>query len=283
MTDTNTIKKLNIFAAEIRKAALTAMNAFHGGHVGGVMSMSDLMAALYGNIMKVDPKNPHWPERDWLAVSKGHCGPAVYAALALKGFFPQEELLTLNKEGTRLPSHCDRNRTPGIDVTTGSLGQGFSCAAGCAWAMKYKKMPNYIYTVLGDGECDEGQVWETALFAATKKLDHLIAFIDCNGKQLDGFTKDICDIGDLRKKFEDFGWDAHEIDGHDIGAILKAVSAAKLVAGRPSMIVLHTQKGKDCPFAERLVNNHFISFTQEDYEEAIEFLNKKIKKLEWGE
>lgn len=280
---TKNSKELNIFAANIRKAALTAMNSFHGGHVGGVMSMCDLMAALYGGIMKIDPENPQWPERDWLAVSKGHCGPAVYAALALKGYFPQEELLTLNRGGTRLPSHCDRNRTPGIDVSTGSLGQGFSCAAGCAWAMKYKGMPNYMYAVLGDGECDEGQVWETALFAATKRLDHLIAFIDCNEKQLDGYTSDICDVGDLRKKFEEFGWYAQEIDGHDVGAIFQAVDQAKEVSGKPSMIVLDTTKGKDCLFAERLANNHFIGFTQEDYEEAIGFLDRKIEKLERGE
>ena len=130
------IKELNIFAAQIRKAALRSMNSFHGGHVGGSMSMSDLMAALYGECMKVDPNNPHWEERDWLVVSKGHCGPAVYGTLALMGYFPEDELETLNKEGTRLPSHCDRNRTPGIDMTTGSLGQGISCAVGIAWGMQ---------------------------------------------------------------------------------------------------------------------------------------------------
>lgn len=280
---TKSIKELDIFAADIRKAALAAMNSFHGGHVGGAMSMCDLMAALYGGIMKIDPNNPKWPDRDWLSVSKGHCGPAVYAALALSGYFPREELLTLNRNGTRLPSHCDRNRTPGIDVSTGSLGQGFSCAAGCAWAMKYKGMPNYMYTILGDGECDEGQIWETALFAATKQLDHLIAFVDCNEKQLDGYTRDICDLGDLRRKFEDFGWYAQEIDGHDIGSIFQAVDRAKNVSGKPSMIVLHTKKGKDCLFAERLSNNHFIGFAQEDYEEAIGFLDRKIEQLGRGE
>ena len=136
------LKEMNIFAAQIRKAALRAMNAFHGGHVGGSMSMSDLMAALYGEVMKVDPKNPQWEERDWLVVSKGHCGPAVYGTLALMGYFPEDELDTLNKEGTRLPSHCDRNRTPGIDMTTGSLGQGVSAAVGIAWGMQYQKKPN---------------------------------------------------------------------------------------------------------------------------------------------
>ena len=273
------LKEMNIFAAQIRKAALRAMNAFHGGHVGGSMSMSDLMAALYGEVMKVDPKNPQWEERDWLVVSKGHCGPAVYGTLALMGYFPENELDTLNKEGTRLPSHCDRNRTPGIDMTTGSLGQGVSAAVGIAWGMQYQKKPNYVYTILGDGECDEGQVWEAALFAATKKLGHLIGFVDYNKKQLDGYTKDICDLGDLRQKFEDFGWHSQEVDGHDIPAIVAAIEEAKKVADKPSMIVLNTIKGKDCCFADTFYN-HFVRFPEEDYEAAIKELDAKIAKLE---
>lgn len=273
------LKELNIFAAQIRKAALRSMNSFHGGHVGGAMSMSDLMAALYGEVMQVDPKNPQWEDRDWLVVSKGHCGPAVYGTLALMGYFPEDELETLNKEGTRLPSHCDRNRTPGIDMTTGSLGQGISCAVGAAWGVQYKKMTNYVYSILGDGECDEGQVWEAALFAATKKLGHLIAFVDQNQKQLDGFTKDICDVGNLRQKFEDFGWHAQEVDGHDIAAIIDAINEAKKVTDKPSMIVLHTVKGQDCCFAD-MYYNHFIRFSQEDYEAAIKWLDEKIATLE---
>ena len=273
------LKEMNIFAAQIRKAALRAMNAFHGGHVGGSMSMSDLMAALYGEVMKVDPKNPQWEERDWLVVSKGHCGPAVYGTLALMGYFPEDELDTLNKEGTRLPSHCDRNRTPGIDMTTGSLGQGVSAAVGIAWGMQYQKKPNYVYTILGDGECDEGQVWEAELFAATKKLGHLIGFVDYNKKQLDGYTKDICDLGDLRQKFEDFGWHSQEVDGHDIPAIVAAIEEAKKVADKPSMIVLNTIKGKDCCFADTFYN-HFVRFPEEDYEAAIKELDAKIAKLE---
>ena len=273
------LKEMNIFAAQIRKAALRAMNAFHGGHVGGSMSMSDLMAALYGEVMKVDPKNPQWEERDWLVVSKGHCGPAVYGTLALMGYFPEDELDTLNKEGTRLPSHCDRNRTPGIDMTTGSLGQGVSAAVGIAWGMQYQKKPNYVYTILGDGECDEGQVWEAALFAATKKLGHLIGFVDYNKKQLPGYTKDSCDLGDLRQKFEDFGWHSQEVDGHDIPAIVAAIEEAKKVADKPSMIVLNTIKGKDCCFADTFYN-HFVRFPEEDYEAAIKELDAKIAKLE---
>lgn len=275
-----TAKELNIFAAQIRKAALRSMNAFHGGHVGGSMSMAEVMAVLYGEAMKIDPRNPQWEERDWLVVSKGHCGPAVYATLACKGYFPMEELETLNQEGTRLPSHCDRLKTPGIDMTTGSLGQGISCAVGAAWALNYQKKPNRVYTILGDGECDEGQVWEAALFACTKKLSNLTAFVDFNKKQLDGCTKDICDLGDLRAKFEAFGWNALQVDGHDVTAIAAAIEAAKACTDKPTMVVLDTVKGKDCSFAEEMVLNHFIRFSQEDYESAVQWLDKKIATLE---
>ena len=275
-----TAKELNIFAAQIRKAALRSMNSFHGGHVGGSMSMADLMAVLYGEAMKVDPKNPQWEERDWLVVSKGHCGPAVYGTLACMGYFPMEELETLNKEGTRLPSHCDRLHTPGIDMTTGSLGQGVSCAVGVAWGLKGQKKDNRVYTILGDGECDEGQVWEAALFAATKKLSNLTAFVDYNKKQLDGWTKDICDLGDLRAKFETFGGNALEVDGHDVTAIAEAIEQAKQCTDRPTMIVLNTVKGQDCCFAAEMFYNHFIRFSQEDYESAITWLDNKIATLE---
>jgi len=275
-----TAKELNIFAAQIRKAALRSMNSFHGGHVGGSMSMSELMAVLYGEAMKVDPKNPQWEERDWLVVSKGHCGPAVYGTLALMGYFPEDELETLNKEGTRLPSHCDRLHTPGIDMTTGSLGQGVSCAVGVAWGLKAQGKPNRVYTILGDGECDEGQVWEAALFASTKKLSNLTAFVDFNKKQLDGWTKDICDLGDLRAKFETFGWNSIEVDGHDVTAIAEAIEQSKECTDKPTMIILNTVKGKDCCFAEEMFFNHFIRFSQKDYESAIKWLDNKIATLE---
>ena len=259
---------------------MRAMNAFHGGHVGGSMSMAELMAVLYGESMNVNPQNPQWDGRDWLVVSKGHCGPAVYGTLALKGYFPEEELDTLNKEGTRLPSHCDRLHTPGIDMTTGSLGQGVSCAVGVAWGLKCQNKPNRVYTILGDGECDEGQVWEAALFAATKKLSNLTAFVDYNKKQLDGWTEDICALGDLRQKFEDFGWNTLEVDGHDVTAIAEAIEQGKACSDKPTMIILNTKKGQDCCFAEEMFFNHFIRFSQEDYEAAIQWLDKKIEMLE---
>lgn len=269
-------KELNIFAAEIRKAALRAIRKIGAGHVGGSMSMADLMAVLYGDVMKIDPKNPKWEDRDWLVVSKGHCGPAVYGALALKGYFEMDELDTVNQGGTRLPSHCDMKRTPGVDMSTGSLGQGMSTALGAAWGNHYWGRDNYTYLVLGDGESDEGQVWEGALFAAQQKLDHVIAFIDYNKKQLDGYVEEICNLGDVRKKFEDFGWDARECDGHDVEAIKKAIHDAKETKGKPHMIVLNTIKGKDCSFAEDVLYNHHMKFTPQDYEDAIKALDQKI-------
>lgn len=163
---TKQIRELKIDAANIRIGILDALEKVSAGHIGGSMSMADLMAVLYGGVMKVDSQNPKWEERDWLVVSKGHCGPAVYSALALNGFFPYEELQTVNQGGTRLPSHCDKNQTPGVDMTTGSLGQGMSTGIGVAWGSQYQGKDNYTYLVLGDGEVQEGQVWEGALFAA---------------------------------------------------------------------------------------------------------------------
>lgn len=239
--------------------------------------MADLLAVLYDGVMNIDPKEPHLKTRDRLVVSKGHCGPAVYAALALKGYFPMEWMKTINLSQTRLPSHCDMNMVPGIDMTTGSLGQGMSTALGLAWGLRYQKINSYVYLVLGDGECDEGQVWEGALFAGTKKLNNIIAFVDQNLKQLDGYTKDICDVGDLKKKFEDFGWFAQEVNGNDVDEIRNSISIAKLQTEKPSMIVLHTEKGKDCTFAKDVFYNHHMTFTEEQYEEAVHHLDEIIK------
>lgn len=276
-------QELQVFAAEIRKAALKAVSKIGAGHVGGSMSMADLMAVLYGKEMKVNPKEPKWKERDWLVVSKGHCGPAVYGALAKKGYFPEEELLTVNQGGTRLPSHCDMNRTPGVDMSTGSLGQGMSTALGAAWGNRYQGLDSYTYLILGDGESEEGQVWEGALWAHQQKLDNLIAFIDCNKKQLDGYTEEVCDLGDLRQKFEDFGWDAQECDGHDLDAIVHAIEQAKKTKGKPHMIVIQTEKGKGCTFTEGVYYNHHIKFEEEDYKKAVAALDKEIQNIKSGE
>lgn len=271
---------LKIDAARIRIGILEGLRKSGAGHVGGSMSMADLMAVLYGGVMRVRPNDPRWEDRDWLVVSKGHCGPALYATLALHGFFPKEELASINQGGTILPSHCDRNLTPGVDMTTGSLGQGMSTAIGVAFGNRYNGKTSRTYLVLGDGETQEGQVWEGALFAAQHRLDNLIAFIDSNGKQLDGYTKDICDTGDLAQKFRDFGWNAHECDGNEPADIRRAAMMARRRAGRPSMIVMHTEKGAGCTFAEGVFFNHHIKFSEDELENAVASLEKTIEALQ---
>ena len=272
-------KDLERFAAEIRLETMREFKELGFGHVGGAMSIADTLAVLYGAVMNVDPSNPRWEDRDWLVVSKGHAGPAVYAILALKGFFPKEQLLTLNKPGTNLPSHCDRNKTPGIDMTTGSLGQGVSTAIGVALGNRLDKRNNYVYLIIGDGECDEGQVWEGALYAAHQKLDNLIAFVDDNTKQLDGYTRDVNDLGDLVEKFKSFGWHAVRVDGADVEQVYNAIMAAKEVKGKPSMIVLDTVKGKGCSFAENAASNHHMVVDPEKADMVIKELERKVMEL----
>ena len=263
-------KELRLFAEQVRVAALEEFDALGFGHVGGAMSIIEALAVLYGHVMNIDPKNPKWEERDRLVVSKGHAGPAVYATLALKGYFPQEMLLTLNKPGTNLPSHCDAKRTPGIDMTTGSLGQGMSTACGLALGQKKKQQNTYTYLILGDGECNEGQVWEGAAFAAHYKLGNLITFVDRNQKQLDGWTDQVLGFGDVAEKFTAFGWFAQTINGHDIGALLGAIAKAKAQEGKPSVIVMDTVKGNGCQFIAEMDANHHVAFTKEKMAVALD-------------
>lgn len=276
MLSENQVKELKNFATQIRMETIKEIGELGIGHVGGSLSVADVLAVLYGSVMKVDPKNPGWEERDWLVMSKGHSGPALYAALALKGFFPKEELKTLNRPGTNLPSHCDRNKTVGVDMTTGSLGQGASSAMGIALGNRMAKKDNYTYLILGDGECNEGQVWEAALFAAHWKLNNLIAFVDYNKQQLDGYTKDICDLGNLADKFREFGWYAQDIDGHDVEQIYEAIQKAKEQKEKPSVIVLNTIKGKGWSFAEGSLNNHNMPISKEQMAEALADLEKTL-------
>jgi len=280
MLNDSKVKELKKFAIKIRMEAMKAIGHLGVGHVGGTLSVADVLAVLYGEVMKIDPKNPRWRERDWLVMSKGHAGPALYAALALKGFFPMENLLTLNRPGTTLPSHCDRNKTPGVDMTTGSLGQGASTAAGVALGNRMSKIDSYTYLILGDGECDEGQVWEMALFAAHRKLSNLIAFVDYNKQQLDGYTKDICELGDLGKKFEEFGWFTQSIDGHDVVAIYEAISKAKAQKEKPSMIILNTIKGKGVKAYEGSLKNHNCNVSKEELESILAEFEDQLKALE---
>jgi len=278
------LKELEIFATEIRIETMETFTHLGFGHVGGAMSIVDTLAVLYGEVMRIDPKNPKWEDRDWLVMSKGHAGPSLYSTLALKGFFDKEELKTLNVGGTNLPSHCDRNRTVGIDMTTGSLGQGMSTAIGTALGNRLDKRDNYTYLVLGDGECDEGQIWEGALFAGHNKVNNLIAFVDYNKKQLDGTTFDICDLGDLDLKFREFGWYAQRIDGNNVEAIYKAITKAKEQKSHPSMIILDTIKGKGAKFAEEIEFNHHITVSKEQGQQALSDLEERLEtlKVEWG-
>ena len=248
------------FAAQIRLVTLKELAHLGFGHVGGAMSIVETLAVLYGSQMKVDPKDPRWDRRDWYIQSKGHAGPATYATLALKGFFPMSWLNTLNQGGTRLPSHCDRNQTPGIDMTTGSLGQGVSAAIGVATALKMDNRDNTVYLMVGDGELNEGQVWEGAMFASAKKITNLIWLVDWNKQQLDGNTKEVLDMGDLREKFASFGFAVQQVNGHDVKAIDDAIDAAKAIKDKPSVIILDTIKGYGCSAAEGVVPNHHINF-----------------------
>ncbi len=249
---------------------MTTIGTLGVGHIGGSLSIVDLLVVLYEKYMNIDPKNPSKEGRDRLIVSKGHSGPAVYAMLAYKGYFDKSWLLTLNQSGTNLPSHCDMNRTPGIDMTTGSLGQGFSCAVGIALASKIRKDGATIYTIIGDGESQEGQIWEAAMFGAQQKLNNVIAFTDYNNMQIDGNVSDICDLPNLGDRWRSFGWNTIEVEnGHDLEAIDTAIAQAKK-ADKPSMIILKTIKGKGVQFIEKMgFANHSIPMTKEQMEAAI--------------
>lgn len=257
------------FSKEIRKKILYTIGKLGVGHIGGSFSITDLLALLYEVELKIDPNNPRWEKRDMLVLSKGHAGPALYATLALKGYFPLSELDTLNQGGTNLPSHCDRNRTPGVDMSTGSLGQGLSAACGLALAHKVDKKDNRIFAIIGDGESQEGQIWEAAMFAAQYKLDNLIAFTDYNKMQIDGTTDEVMSLGDIEGKWNTFGWYTQRVDGHDIEAMHQAIQRAQKQKGKPSMVILDTIKGKGAAFSEGKLSSHSMTFDMSVANEAI--------------
>lgn len=262
-------------AGEIRKLTIQAIGELGVGHIGGALSLCELLSVLYFDVMKVDAKNPKMEDRDRFVLSKGHGGPAVYAALALKGFLDVEELKTLNRPNTKLPSHCDMRLTAGIDMSTGSLGQGFSAAAGMAVAGKMDNRDLYIYAVIGDGESQEGQIWEAAMLAGSRRLDNLIAFTDYNKMQLDGYIEDVNGLEPLNQKWEAFGWHVQTVDGHDVKAIRHAIDTAKKVKGKPSMILLDTIKGKGGYFCENLVASHNMAITEEMWKKAVSMLDEE--------
>ena len=260
-------------AKEIRKDIVTMIGQAKSGHPGGSLSAAEILTYLYFEEMNIDPKNPKWEDRDRFVLSKGHAAPVLYAALARRGYFPVEELSTLRKIGSHLQGHPDMNKVPGVDMSTGSLGTGFSAATGMALACKLDQKENYVYTLLGDGELQEGQVWEAAMSAAHYKLDNLIAFVDNNGLQIDGNIDDVLSPNPIDAKFAAFGWHVLTIDGHDFRQIAAAVAAAKAEKGRPTMIVAKTVKGKGVSYMENQAGWHGSAPNEEQVAAALTELN----------
>lgn len=273
-------KELQALAVRIRMAAIDAIHSRGSGHIGGALSIADVLAVLYGGEMRIDPKNPKWPERDKLVCSKGHAGPAVYGTLAVKGYFPYEELRTLNRPGTRLPSHCDRNKTPGVDMTTGSLGQGCSLACGMALGERLRGRDSRVFLIVGDGESNEGQVWEAMAFASAKKLGNLVVLLDWNKRQLDGWTENVYPMGDFAAKFEAFGFDTVKVDGGDVEAIAGALERTRKGGDKPYVIILDTVKGAGVPEVADTVMNHSLTVNDEQFERWTAQLTAELKELE---
>lgn len=263
-------------AREIRELTIKEIGQLSVGHIGGAVDLAEMLAVLYYHEMNINPENPTMQERDRFILSKGHGGPALYSVLAMKGYIDKAELDTLNRPGTNLPSHCDMNRTRGVDMTTGSLGQGFSCAVGMAIAAKMDGLPSYIYTCIGDGESQEGQIWEAAMLAASHRLDNLIAFTDYNKMQIDGYIEQINGLHPLDKKWESFGWHVQSVDGHEVEQIVYAIENAKKIKNLPSMILLNTVKGKGCYFCENMLSSHSVkNITEEMWKDAIARLERE--------
>ena len=272
-------QNLKLIARDIRCDVIQAIGHLGVGHIGGCLSVVELLTVLYFEAMRIDPKNPKLEGRDRFICSKGHAGPAVYAALANRGFFDKSMLLTLNQGGTNLPSHCDMNRTPGVDMTTGSLGQGFSCAVGAALGSKLAKDGATVYTLIGDGESQEGQIWEAAMFASAKHLDNLIGFTDYNLLQIDGTVAEVNDVAPLNEKWAAFGWNVIDVaNGNDLCEVSDAVHRAKANrgSGKPTMLILHTKKGCGMKWAEDLgPANHNVKVPAEVAEAAIRALREE--------
>lgn len=270
------VNEVTQLARDIRVATLTSLINLGFGHFGGCMSVVETLAVLYGAVMKIDPADPDWPERDYFVLSKGHAGPALYSTLAIKGYFPMEELSTLNQNGTRLPSHPDRLKTRGVDATTGSLGQGISIAGGMALSHKLAQRPNRVFCIVGDGELNEGQCWEAFQFIAHHRLNNLTVFVDWNKQQLDGELDDIICPFSLEEKFRAFGFEALTVKGDDIPGLLAAVSPVPDEQARPRVVILDSIKGQGVPYLEQLSNSHHLRLT----DETRQALNDALRQLE---
>lgn len=263
------INELKQIAANIKLGALEAVYSAASGHPGGSLSIADVLAYLYFVEMKIDPKNPKWEDRDRFVLSKGHTSPALYAVLAERGYFPKEDLKTFRQIDSYLQGHPDMKGVPGVDMTTGSLGLGFSSACGMALAAKIDKKDFRVYAMLGDGELGEGQVWEAAMFAPHYKLDNLCAFVDFNGLQIDGKITEVMNSTPIDKKFEAFNWNVIVIDGHDLNQIESAVNTAKTTKGKPTMIILKTIKGNGVSYMANKEAWHGKAPNKEEYELAV--------------
>jgi len=276
----NEKKQLQTVACKVRQGIVESTYCAKCGHPGGSLSAADMFTYLYFKELNVDPRNPKWEDRDRFVLSKGHTAPGLYAALAHRGFFPVEDLKQLRKLGHYLQGHPNMNTVPGVDMSTGSLGQGISAACGMALAAKTQGKTNRVYTLLGDGEIQEGQVWEACMFAAHYHLDNLVVIVDNNGLQIDGEVAKVMSPYPIVDKLEAFGFHVKSIDGHDFDQIEAALNEAKTVKGQPSAIVMKTVKGKDVSFMENQAGWHGVAPNKEQYEQAMAELNAKLAELE---
>ena len=279
MTSTEKIQ-LQKTACNVRMGVIKATHGAKAGHPGGSLSAADMFTYLYFKEMNIDPANPKWEERDRFVLSKGHTAPGLYSALAHRGFFPVEDLPTLRHIDSYLQGHPNMNTVPGVDMSTGSLGQGISCAAGMALGLKHQGKPGRVYTLLGDGEIQEGQVWEACMLAAHYKLDNFVVIVDNNGLQIDGAVDKVLSPYPIVDKLEAFGFDVSAIDGHDFDQIEAALEKAKTVKGKPSAIVMKTVKGKNVSFMENNAGWHGKAPNDAEYEQALSELNAILNELE---
>lgn len=265
MDQTSMVARVNEKARQMRLDIVEMIAAAGSGHPGGSLSAADIVATLYfGGVLKHDPERPGWAERDRFVLSKGHAAPVLYAALAEAGYFDREHLITLRQLGSILQGHPDRKKTPGVEVSTGSLGQGLSIANGIALGLRAEQNPATVYTLLGDGELQEGQVWEAAMFAAHNHLDNVVAIIDNNGLQIDGACADVMHLGEIAEKMDAFGWAVFSVDGHDAAALLDAFEKANEVDGVPVAIICKTIKGKGVSFMEGNADWHGRAPSEEE-------------------
>ncbi len=278
--DKKRVTELSIIANRVRKNALTAVYNAASGHPGGSLSIADVMTLLYFEVMNVDPKNPKMENRDRFVLSKGHTAPALYGVLAERGFIPVEDVATFRHIDSYLQGHPDMNKVPGVEMSTGSLGQGVSVAGGMALAAKLDNKDYRVYSVLGDGELEEGQVWEQAMFAAHYKLDNFTIFVDNNGLQIDGDITKVMNPTPIDEKFKAFGWNVIVTDAHDFNKLLDAVNQAKAVKGKPTAVIMKSIKGKNVSFMENNPAWHGAAPKKDEYEQAIKELDEIIKGLE---